>query len=287
MIAVFTKELRSYFVTPVGWVFMGLFLLAAGFFFVVGNVLPRNTDISSFFRAVRTVFLFAVPLLTMRSFAEERRRGTDYVLFTAPVSTSAVVTAKFAAAFIIFLAVLVVTGVHAWIVGRYGVLPVGETAANYLGFALLGAVYIAVGIFISAVSESQVVAAMGTFFALLLLSVLDTLGGNAPGDPVFGLAFAVIIGATVVGAIHSLVGRVAVTAAGVPFVLLAGVAYGFLRDGGYAGFLGQALLSVSVTQRFENFASGLIRFADLWFYATAVVAFLGATVVVLKRRRWI
>lgn len=287
MIAVFAKELRSYFVTPIGWVFMGLFLLAAGFFFIVGNVLPRNTDISSFFRAVRTVFLFAVPLLTMRSFAEERRRGTYPLLFTAPVSTTAIVVAKFAAAFAIFLAVLAVTAVHAWIVGRFGVLPVGETTANYLGFALLGAVYIAVGVFISAISESQVVAAMGSFFALLLLSVLDTLGRNAPGDPIFGIAFLVIVGLIVVGAIHYLLGRVSLTVTSILLIFLVGVLYGLLHDDGYTGFLGEALMSVSVTRRFENFASGLIRFADLWFYATAVMTFLGSTVVVLERRRWI
>lgn len=175
MLAIFKKEIRLFLYTPLGWVFTGLFLLSSGIFFLGTNIFPRNSEMSLFFRAIQTVYLFTVPILTMRSLSEEKASKTDQLLYTCPVSLGSIVLGKYLAAFTLFLLSLALTGLHALTLLRFGDLPFGETFGSYLGYALMGGSFIAIGITISAATENQVISAILTFFALLLLTVMESL----------------------------------------------------------------------------------------------------------------
>jgi ABC-2 type transport system permease protein len=197
ILAIYRREMSSYFVSPIAYIVVGFFLLIAGFFFY--NLLsfyiersfmaqmqaqrmgaPPEMDVPgmvlrNFFGVVSTVVLFMIPMLTMGIYAEERRRGTMELLMTSPVTELDIVIGKFLAALSLFVLMLAPTLIFQLIMGFFSdpSLPWKVVFAGYLGIFLLGAVLIALGCFISALTESQIIAAVATFAVFLLLWVLD------------------------------------------------------------------------------------------------------------------
>ena len=175
MIAIFKRELKSYFTSPIGYAFMGFFLLTSGLFFTVSNLNQANGSLAEMLSQVSYVFMVLVPVLTMRTLAEDRKSKADQMLLTAPVSVGGIVLGKYFAALCVFLTTLAITLVYPIILARYAALPFGEIFTGYLGFLLIGAAFIAVGVFFSALAENQVTAAASTFAALLAIYLMDLL----------------------------------------------------------------------------------------------------------------
>ena len=173
MIAIYKKELRSYFQTPIGYAFAGFFLLMAGVYFYVNNMRTLSGDFTATLGSLSFVFMIVVPVLTMRLLAEERRAKTDQMLLTAPVSVTAIVIGKYLAAVTLFFATLLLTLIYPAILARYGDLPLAQILGGYLGFFLLGSALIAVGLCMSALSENQVTAAGSAFAVLLAIYMMD------------------------------------------------------------------------------------------------------------------
>ncbi len=167
MIPVFKNELQSNFRTLVGWLFMALTFFFMGWYFKAYGLDEGYPYVSYIISGIRVIFMFTFPLLTMRSFAEEKRYRTDQLLFTAPVSARAVVAGKYAAAFVSFVISLPILIVFMLIMSRYGAVPFTENLIAVLYFGLFGMVCISIGIFISALSDNQIIAAVLTFFVLI------------------------------------------------------------------------------------------------------------------------
>lgn len=174
MLAVYKRELQGYFYSPIAYIFMGIFLLISGVFFAMSNIMANQANFSGMLGNLSFLFMLVVPILTMRSLSEERKNKTDQLLLTSPVSLTSIVTGKFLAACTVFLITLVVTFLYPVVLFMYGNPSIIEIMTSYLGFFLLGCALIAVGIFISALSENQVTSAVITFGVLLLLYI----GGN-------------------------------------------------------------------------------------------------------------
>lgn len=174
MKAVFKREMQSYFTSPIGYIVVILYTLLYGFFFtkLYQNGLP---DVSVLFNYSFTLTLFLMPVLTMRLFSEERRQKTDQALFTAPVSLTGIVMGKFFAALCVFLISQALTVVFELIFAFYTSVDVIGYLCNLLGATLTAAALIAIGIFISSLTESQIVAAIGGIGISILLAILDTL----------------------------------------------------------------------------------------------------------------
>ena len=183
MMAIWKRELRNYFQTPIGYVFMSIFLLLGGLFFMSGNLYLGSSDPVYVFSSLSYVFMMIVPLLTMRLLSEERRQKTDQLLLTSPLPIRAIVLGKFFAACTVFACALVLTLSYIAIIAAYGTLYWGVLLSNYLGFALLGACYIGVGVLVSATTQSQLTAAVITFGANASLQFLEAVGPtlNIPG----------------------------------------------------------------------------------------------------------
>ncbi len=177
MFSIYIKELKQYFWSMIGYVFLALFILVCGVYFVLGNLLAQNGDIKVFFANIFTILLFLMPILTMRLFAEERRMRTLPLLFSLPVSVSSIVLGKFFATLTVFLIGLGSTLVYPFILQYYGVLDILVTIGNYVGLGLLVAAFIAIGMFISALTEKQIIAAIGSYSLLLALWLLDSFAG--------------------------------------------------------------------------------------------------------------
>ena len=175
MIAILKREIKSYFITPIGGLYMGFFLLTAGIFFFFSNLMGQSSHFTTLLRSILFIYLFAIPLLTMRLFSEEKRQRTDQLLLTSPVSIPEIVLGKFLAAFSLYVLTLLVTLMYVIVIVIFGDLAVWETVGSYIGFILLGASYIAIGVFISAGTENQLTAALVTFFSLMMIWLMVSI----------------------------------------------------------------------------------------------------------------
>ena len=168
MLAVIKKEFKSYFYSPVGYVFIGLFLIMFSIFFYVDVFKYQSTNFEYIFYSGATILTFIVPILTMRTIAEERKTGTEQLLLTSPLSITKVVLGKFIAATLIVIITEVCTFMYFAILSFFGKPPMTTALVTMFGFLLLAMSYISFGILASSVTENQIIAGIITigFFIL-------------------------------------------------------------------------------------------------------------------------
>lgn len=174
MLAIFKREFKSYFISPIGYVILAVFLVFSGFYFsyMYSNGYP---DITFVFSQMFPITLFIVPIITMRLMSEDRRQKVDQALLTAPVKLTSIILGKFLAALAVFALGYANTLIFQIIVCFYVNVNWLVYIGNLLGILLLGMALIAIGLFISALTESQVVAAVGTFAISMFILMLDNL----------------------------------------------------------------------------------------------------------------
>lgn len=173
MLAIFKRELRAYFISPVGYVVIILFLLFSGYFFSF-QFSMGSPDLSFVFSQMFTITLFVMPILTMRLMSEDKRQKVDQALLTAPVKLSAIVLGKFFAALVVFMLGFSGTLIYQLIITAYVSPNWIVYIGNLVGIMMLGSALISVGIFVSSLTESQMVAAVASFAISLFLMLLDT-----------------------------------------------------------------------------------------------------------------
>ncbi|MEW6457314.1 MAG: ABC transporter permease subunit [Acidobacteriota bacterium] len=198
IIAIAQKELKIYFISPIAYAVFTIFLLISGFFYYnilmwfnlqslqfganpyYSSQLNINQMVySPFFHNSSIILLLMIPLLTMRLFSEEKRLGTDELLFTSPVTTTEIIIGKYLASITILFLMLLITGMYSIFAFKYGNPQLEPILIGYLGLFLMGSAFISIGIFTSAITESQLVAAVLGFGSLLLLWVISWLGETA------------------------------------------------------------------------------------------------------------
>ena len=169
MLAVIKKEFKSYFCSPVGYVFIGLFLFMFSIFFYLDVFQYQSTNFEYIFYSGATILTFIVPILTMRTIAEERKTGTEQILLTSPLSITKVVLGKFIAATLIVVITEVCTFLYFGILSYFGAPHITTALVTLLGFLLLAMSYISFGIFASSITENQIIAGVITigFFILI------------------------------------------------------------------------------------------------------------------------
>lgn len=172
MLAVLKKELKAYFMSPVGYIFVGAIIFISSLFFMSGVVLTQRADISVVFSNINAVYLFLAALLTMRLFAEEKNKKTDQLLLSAPVRITDIVLGKYLAAMSVFGISLVISLAYPVIMCMYAKPAISEIIGSYVGFILLWGCFISIGVFVSSLTESQVIAGVLTFAALLVISTV-------------------------------------------------------------------------------------------------------------------
>lgn len=175
MLSIWKRELQAYFFTPVGYVFMGVFLTLSSVIFYLTIMVQRSSDLLSFISMMSYLWMLLCPVLTMRLLAEERQKRTDQLLLTSPVSLSGMVLGKYLSAVTVMLLTVVLTLLFVLIVAIYGQVYPGELMVGYLGFILQGCAFIALDLFISGCASNQVTAAVMAFGANFVLWMLDLL----------------------------------------------------------------------------------------------------------------
>lgn len=168
MLAIYKRELRSYFSSPIGYIFIGIFLALSGAVFSMSTIqLFSESDTSMYFLLMTFAMVVIVPLLTMKLFSEERKMKTEQLLLTAPISLYSMVFAKFLAAYTMFAITFIASCFNFLILGFYGNPSIAILMGNILSILILGTAFIAVGVFVSALTENQLIAAFGTMGILV------------------------------------------------------------------------------------------------------------------------
>lgn len=177
--AIFKKELRSYFTSPLGYVFIAVMWLMSGFHFF--NMLSYNISyIEYVFGSLLSVVMIIIPILTMRLLSEDKKLKTDQLLFTSPVNTSGVVWGKYFAALIMFLVSISMTLVFIVILATFTVPNWNIFLGNLLALSLMGGALISIGLFISSMTENQIVAAIVSFVTMMFITLFDTIAQLIP-----------------------------------------------------------------------------------------------------------
>jgi ABC-2 type transport system permease protein len=194
------KELKAYLYSPIAYILSAFFLLVSGFFFYnilawvneqtmrlmqsgypVDRVNVSQLLFEPFFNNIAVILMFLLPLLTMRLFADEKKMRTEEMLLTAPVPLTAIIVGKYLAALAIYAGILLLTATFAAFAFIYGNPELAPLLAAYLGLFLMGAVFIAIGAFASALTENQVIAAAISISSILLIWVVSWIGESGPG----------------------------------------------------------------------------------------------------------
>ncbi len=168
MTAIYKREVKSFFYSFIGWLFFAAMLLMMGIYFTFYNILNGYPNISYVLQGVVFLFLFAVPILTMRSLAEERKLKTDQLILTAPVSVGKIVLGKYLALLTVFAVPVIIAGIAPLILSFFGAFQIGVSYTALFGFFLYGAAGLAIGLFLSSLTESIVISAVLTFIVMFM-----------------------------------------------------------------------------------------------------------------------
>jgi ABC-2 type transport system permease protein len=289
MLAVFRRELKAYFASPIGFVFVGFFILIGGVFFAMSNLLSGNPNFTGVLGNLTFIFLFLVPILTMRLISEETRQKTDQLLITSPLGITGIVLGKYFAAVGVFVITLLITVIYPVIMSFFalGGLAWWEILGGYVGFFLLGSSFIAVGLFFSSLTDNQLIAAVETFAALLLVWILDYIAQSVPSDAISGLVFLAVIGMGLVALVFFAT-RNTIATAGTFVVVAAAVVLLFALDRPlFEGLIAKVLTWFSLIKRYNDFNMGILGLSPIVYYISFSGAFVFLTIRMIEKRRWV
>lgn len=286
MIAVLKHELRTYFRSLTAYVFGAFFLLFIG----IGSVLYNLQAAVSNFELVLSfsclVFAVIVPILTMRVLAEERKQKTDQLLYSLPITTTQVVLGKFLALLVVYLIPLAIVSLYPLIFSQYGEVYLLTAYGSILAFFVLGAALIAVGVFISSLTENQGFAA-GIGIAAILLNYYSVSLSESVSSTAFGSLIALAVGIVLLGFIIRHLTKNEVLAWGVGIAAYAAALIAYRLDyTRFEGLIPSIMTKLSLFERFYVFVNGVFDMTGIVYYGSVIVFFLFLTVQSLEKRRY-
>lgn len=184
MKAIFRRELVAYFTSPIVYVYLAVFTFFSGVFFQATCLYNRTTNMGGIYDNMFSVLLFIIPILTMRLLSEDKKHKTDQCLLTAPVSLTGIVLGKFFAATVVFCAGMLVFFIYALMLSVYAAVEWQLVICYTVGMAVLGMAFISVGLFISSLTESQIVSAIGSFACMIVIYMIDMLASFIPNQTI-------------------------------------------------------------------------------------------------------
>ena len=286
MRAVFRHELSSYFTGLSGYVFGAFLLLFAGIYTMAYNIKNSLSNFEYVLSGMSFIFLIIVPILTMRVLAEEKRQKTDQLLYSLPLTMTQVVMGKYAAMLVMLLVPLAIISIYPLILSAYGNVNLAAAYGALTGFFFLGAALLAVGTFVSSLTESQAVAAGLCFVVLLVNYFLSSLASFLSTT-----AFASFAAFAVCIALLALIfWRMTKSGFGasVIFIALESVLFALytFRKDSFGGLFPTLLQRLSLFARFEQFVNGVFDITAIVFYISVIGVFLFISVQSMEKRRW-
>ncbi|WP_072524656.1 ABC transporter permease subunit [Clostridium sp. Marseille-P3244] len=287
MLAIYKRELRSYFQSMVGCVFVAFLVAFTGIYFMAYNMTMGYPYFSYTLSGSLIVFLVGIPLITMRSFSEERKNKTDQMLLTAPVSLGKIVAGKYLAMATVIAIPNVIFCIFPLIIKAQGT---AYLAVDYISigiFFLLGCVYAAIGMFLSSLTESQIIAFISTFGILLVLYLWDGILSLLPASSVSGLVGILILLAAIVVYVWQMTGNSVLTGEiGIIGATAAIIVY-IVRSEVYENLLTRLLGRLALANVFTDVtANSILDVSGIVLYLSVIAVFLFLTVQAIQKRRW-
>lgn len=286
MIAIFKREFKSYYSGMMGWLLTGVMLLFGGLYFTAANLQGGYTNFTISLYSFVIVLLIFIPLLCMRSFAEEKRSKTDQLLLTNPVSVSGIVMGKYLALLAMFAVPVAIFSLYPLIMLLLGGVDLVASYAGILGYFFMGAACIAVCMYLSTLTENQIIAALSGFGVLLvayLLPSIQTLFTTGSGLAMAAFVVILLAASVIVG----LRSRTLTLGAGVflvGFVLLT-ILFN-TKSAALTSAFTSVLGALALFEPFLEFVNGLFSVTALVYYLGVIVLFLFLTGQALEKRRW-
>lgn len=287
MIAIYKREVKSYFQSMIGYAFIAFLMLFMGIYFKAYNLDYGYPYFSYALSSTMFVFLVAVPVLTMKSFADERKSKTDQLLLTAPVGVGEIVMGKYLAMLSVFAIPMILCCFYPLLIKMQGTAYLKADYMAILMYFAIGCVYIAVGMFLSALTESQIIAAVSTFAILLIMYLWDGIIGFLPSEAVYnmlGLLLIIIIFAYL---IYSMT-KNWIIGGGIGLVgVVASVITYFVSQSWYDNRLSTMLGKLDFSSMFTDLVNNnLLDVSDLFMCVSIVFLFVFLTIQTIQKRRW-
>lgn len=287
MLAIYKRELKSYFHSMTGCVFIAFLVMFTGIYFMAYNLNAGYPYFSYTLSGSLIVFLVGIPLLTMRSFSEERKTKTDQLLLTAPVSLTKVVLGKYFAMVTVLAVPNVIFCLFPLLIKLQGTAYLLVDYSSIAVFFLLGCVYLAIGMFMSSLTESQIIAFISTFGSLLLLYLWDGILSFLPGSALSGMIGILLILTLIVVYIYHMT-KNWMLAAGIEAVgIAAALIVYFVKSSLYENLLTKLLGRLALADVFMNISSSnIVDVSGLLLYVSILIIFVFLTIQTIQKRRW-
>lgn len=286
MLAIYKKELKSYLTSMQGYVFMAFIMLVLGIYFTAYNLNYASPDFGTTLNSVTFVFLIITPILTMRILAEEKRNKTDQLLFTSPVPIWKIVFGKYLGMVTIYLIPVVITLFYPLILAKYGTVSYPMTLTAIVGFFFLGCANIAVGLFLSSITESQVIAAVLTFVVLFCSFVMNGIESFFSQTAMASMLAFAVLAVLIAMVVYQMTKDNILT--GITGVVLLGavVIIYIVKSSLYEGAIQKLLDLLAIANHFDNFVGGILDFSGIVYMLYVICIFIFLTVQSIQKRRW-
>ena len=286
MIAVFKREFKSYFINLSGYIFIGVLWLFSGIFTTIFNFMYQSANYEYALGNLTTVLMLIVPILTMRSIAEDKRAKTDVLLYSLPLSAPAVVLGKYFAMLAVWGVACLGMGLTPIVIGMFGEVNFTSAYGALLGFFLLGGALIAVCTFVSSLTENQLIAAIGGIASSLAFYLLGSLVGMLPASAIASFICFIVTAALLTAIVYYLTRNYIITSV-VGVLGIAPVIILYLVNSAiFESAFPKTVEYLAIFDRYNNFLGGIFDVGAVVYYITFAVFFIFLTVQSFDKRRW-
>ena len=286
MRAVYKKELKGYLTSMQGYVFMAFILLIIGIYFTAYNLNYASPDFGYTLSAITFVFLIITPVLTMRILAEEKKNKTDQLLLTSPVPVWKIVLGKYLGMVTIYLIPVLIAGLYPFILSKYGTVSYSMAFTAIIGFFFLGCANLSIGLFLSSITESQVIAAVLTFAALFCSFMMDGIESFFSQTAITSMMAFLVLAVVAAVFVYQMTKDNLLT--GITGIVLAGIVLivYFVKSSLYEGAIQKLLDLLAVTNHFDNFVGGILDLTGIVYMLSVICIFVFLTIQSIQKRRW-
>lgn len=278
MLAIYKKELRQYFNSMIGFVFLAFFLVIIGIYTWAYNLSSGLGNFEVTLGGISFMYVLLVPILTMRIVAEENRQKTDQLLYTAPVSLTKIIVGKYFAVLTLFSCAFIPICIYPLIIHMYGTdVRLAPAYSSIIGFYLLGAATIAIGLFISSLTESQVIASVVSFITLLLTFLLSNITGMLPTEAISQCVMIAVLWLVICLVFYHMMNNVTVL---VMMAVIGEAAIWIIyavKSSLYESLLTNILNTLALSTRFDDFSLGILNYDAIVYYVSIAFLFVFLT----------
>ena len=280
----YKKELTSYLHSMIAYIFLAFFVAASGIYYSYYCLTYATMEYGNYvLSSIIILLIIAVPLLTMRLVAEEKKQKTDQLLLTSPVKISSIILGKYLAVETLFGMALMITGIFPVISGLFGDMNYRALLTGFIGYFLMGSALIAVGLFLSSITDNPIIAAGVSFGVVLFTFLAGDAVGNIPSRPRYTIVFLITIAALVAWGYYMKSRNKVISGVILVILVVAILVVYFVKSELYEDGVASIFSWFSVVERFNDFVSGVLNLSSILYYLSFIIIFLLLSIVTFKK----